>query len=116
MINFPCARFIVNIRSNVEEQVQSYQTNFHWNLTASELIGKNMFLRQLDKNLGSSSKLTDMTYWKKENDTKTINEVVDWLGFENCKFDGVPHENNHGYEPDRESELSLGKNCRYPHV
>ena len=42
--------------------------------------------------------------------------LVHWLGFENCKFNGVPHENNHGYEPDRESEFGLGKNCRYPHV
>ena len=42
--------------------------------------------------------------------------LVHWLGFENCKFNGVPHENNHGYEPDRESEFGLGKNCRYSHV
>lgn len=112
--NFPCARFLINVRSNMTELAQSYSDNFHWNVSEADLFNKTEFLRDLHTELGFSSYLLDMRWWK--NNVEILNEAVKWLGFENCAFDSVYHENKGGYERDTNETISVGAKCRYPHI
>lgn len=112
--SFPCARFIINVRSNMTELAQSYRDNFHWNVSESDLFNKTEFLRNLHTELGYSSFLIDMKWWR--NNVQILNDAIKWLGFENCSFKSIYHENKGGYERDANETISLGDNCRYPHV
>ena len=123
--SFPCARFIINIRSNVTEQSQSILSNFEPlkgdkvpNYTFDEIVEKfnnqTNFLKELAVHLGKQkAMLLDMNAWK--NDVSILNNVIDWLGFENCAFERVKHENFDGFGRDEDS-FHLGKDCRYPYV
>ncbi len=114
--NFPCAKFVVNIRSNEENQVQSLVNNFHWKEEQEEQKIKGLehgtqFLRKFHRWMGDeSSRLIDMSEWK--DDVGIINDLLDWLGFENCAFKNLIHENHDGYERDTTTKVHLGKKCR----
>jgi hypothetical protein len=112
--NFPCARFIVNIRSDIEKQVESFHKNFHWDISDDVLKNETEFLKDFHFRLEHRSKMIDMSDWK--DDVSVLNEVVDWLGFENCAFNSIKHENKGGYEVDNSTSVNLGQNCIYPHV
>ena len=112
--SFPCARFVINIRSDTEALTNSYHTNFNWNVTEPDLVNRTQFLRDLDEHLGYSSTLIDFTYWQHKIDN--LNAVIDWLGFENCAFNAMVHENSEGYNADKNTTLSLGENCIYPYL
>ena len=121
--NFPCARFIINIRSNTENQLHSMSDAFDWDkknqsghdelLKAKEddVLRQNAFLTSLHEVMGEkSSQLIDMSQWK--DDVGVLNKVVDWMGFENCAFNSLVHENHDRYEHDTTTEIHLGDNCR----
>lgn len=118
--NFPCARFIFNERSNIGNQLKSMDSAFWWTkkhgkdyreTKKDELIEQIDFLKKLHNILGKSrSKLIDMTKWK--DDVSILNNVVEWLGYENCSFDTMLHENHNRYKPDRETKLHMGENCQ----
>eukprot|EP00551_Chaetoceros_affinis_P017970 CAMPEP_0203718966 /NCGR_PEP_ID=MMETSP0092-20131115/3117_1 /ASSEMBLY_ACC=CAM_ASM_001090 /TAXON_ID=426623 /ORGANISM="Chaetoceros affinis, Strain CCMP159" /LENGTH=207 /DNA_ID=CAMNT_0050598237 /DNA_START=391 /DNA_END=1014 /DNA_ORIENTATION=+ len=123
--NFPCARFVINIRSDTGALANSVINAFSkddYDDTFEEFKKKTTFLKRLAELLneggnGNSSsdraKLIDMEEWK--DDVSIFNDLLDWLGFENCSFPKVLHENFDGYEHDN-SEISLGEQCIYPHV
>ena len=52
-----------------------------------------------------------MEEWTKN--VTQLNEVVEWLGFRNCQYDKVLHNNKNGYEGD-ESPIDLGRGCLSP--
>ena len=116
--NFPCSRFLINIRSDMEEQLQSISSTFHKgkkkkkdNNMEDELLRKNHFLLQLHDILGNDrSKMIDMSIWK--DDISVLNNVVDWLGFKDCAFDALLHENFDGYGRDHQTNVHVGDNCR----
>ena len=110
--NFPCSRFIVNIRSDVESQVES-MNNLSWNTGEEAINEANEFYKNFaDKMGGHAAKLIDLTEWK--DDVEILNDVVAWLGFKDCSFTDIYHENSKqsgGYGRDQGTEIELGSNC-----
>ena len=113
--NFPCARIILNYRSNVESQLESISSRFSASTrTSSELEEFNSFQRDLAHDLGPDmATLLDMNEWK--DNVEVINDAVDWLGFQNCRFQELVHENHDGYQRDEEHGVELSKDCWYPY-
>ena len=116
--NFPCAKYIVNIRSNVYKQALSWKKI--WEKTGGRSIQQirdkvekeNDFLHRFSKKLGDDKvKLINKEAWT-ENIT-VLNEVVDWAGFRHCQYDKMLHQNKNRYEEDR-SEVHLGDECHSP--
>ena len=110
---FPCARFLVNFRSDVQAQVESFHSNFHWNVSDDFMKDQNKFLTKLYGNLKDRARMIDISIWK--NNVTVLNEIVDWLGFENCAFSSIFHENQDGYRRDKKTSMDLGNQCTYPH-
>ncbi len=119
--NFPCSRFIININSRYIRQSMAMKKHLHEKvngLKRSEVRDKlkreNDFLTELSFLLGdNSAKLLDIVEWSE--DVSVINDVVEWLGFENCQFNTLVQENENGYSHDSQWEGGLGPGCRYPH-
>lgn len=113
---FPCSRIVVNIRSDIESQLKSLNTTFssaHNYIKGTEFI-KNMndFLVGVAKDLGPDmAKLVDMTEWTK--DVEILNDVILWLGYRDCRFSAIVHENTNGFGRDHETLPDLGANCHY---
>lgn len=118
--NFPCSRFIINIRSDMEDQLKSMSLAFKWSdknnskdldMRKDRLENQNQFLFNLQKELGDkSSQLIDMSQWK--DDVGVLNKMVSWLGFDGCAFDAIVHENHDRYGHDMETEVRVGDNCK----
>lgn len=113
---FPCSRVVANIRSDVESQLKSMSNTFkndHKGADDTDKILKmNDFLIRVAEELGSDmAKLIDMNDWTQNVDV--LNEVVQWLGYRECKYAGIVHENAAGYDRDHETEHDMGKNCHY---
>ena len=45
-----------------------------------------------------------------------LNDVVEWLGYKDCLFNTITHDNENGYTVDNTTVIDLGENCRYPFV
>lgn len=113
--SFPCARFIINIRSDIEKQGKSVVSAFGKDdlYEAMESINSQTnFLKELAHRLGNNkARLIDMSKWK--NDVSILNNIINWLGFKGCQFKDVIHENHDNYGSDSR-EIDLGKYCRLP--
>jgi len=118
--HFPCSKVLINLQTNITHQYTSFKETFN-HTEGTEYLGPSMkrlkevndFQRSLMANLGGPmAKLIDMDNWAK--DVRILNEVVVWLGYQNCEFDNIVHENLAGYTRDEETELHLGKNCLFP--
>ncbi len=116
---FPCSRIIVNIRTNITGQLHSIQDTF--SAAAQEEAGKsvdeieryNQYLVNLADELGSDmAKVIDLSKWK--DNVTVLNDVVDWLGFQDCKFKNIVHENVNGYGRDHETDVGIDDKCHYP--
>mmetsp|Transcript_3762 Transcript_3762/g.4933 ORF Transcript_3762/g.4933 Transcript_3762/m.4933 type:complete len:389 (-) Transcript_3762:169-1335(-) len=115
---FPCSRIIVNIRSNVTSQLHSIEDTFKNKKqqvkTENEIIKMNQYLIDVANMLGPKmAKVIDMAEWTQNVDI--LNDVVDWMGFKNCKFHDVVHENQNGFGRDHETDPHLGDKCHYPY-
>jgi len=111
---FPCSKFVVNVRSDVAAQITS-QTNLGWDDRGEERVMlENQFLMQFAENMGHQATLIDMAQWRENVDV--LNDVVSWLGFQQCQFSQLLHANDHGqggYSEDQ-TVLDLGKECHFP--
>jgi hypothetical protein len=120
--HYPCTKALINYQSNLTHQYESFRKTFNHNdkpedyggPSMDELEEFNKFQEELHANLGGSSRLIDMDRWTK--DVEILNSVVDWLGYKNCRFEKIAHENDGGYATDKETVLDLGDDCLYPHV
>lgn len=116
--SFPCARYIVNKRSDVEKTAISYQKAFQWNSPLPELekfIKEEIdFLEAVAGELGpDAAKVIDLENWKRN--VGILNTLLFWLGFHDCSFDAILHDNrDHGYEPDQDREIHVGDHCQAP--
>jgi len=116
--NFPCSKVVINIRSDPVSQVQSQVSQFnHTKNTEGTILQYNRFLGKLQQILGTKVAYTiDMMDWsgKSENakGVEVLNSLVEWLGFENCRFKSIVHENHDGLGRDSETDIGLKSNCR----
>ena len=113
--NFPCARILVNINSNVEEQVSSIQTAFGSGKNSyrvrKDIETANQHLKQLAQELGSQrALLLDKDQWTR--DINVLNEAVSWMGFPTpeCHFPELLEFNTNKYQNGK-TQLSLNPNC-----
>ena len=113
--NFPCSKVIINIRRNITNQFKSRE-HLGWskeNLDAEALQNVSQLHEEFAQWLGPDmGKLLYMEDWTKN--VTILNQVVEWLGFQDCVFDKFFHENNHGYGRDKKTHPHLGPNCRAP--
>ena len=112
--NFPCSRFVVNIRSDLESQVESMNSlHSPWNANEEKIEKANKFYRNFTRIMGGhAAQLIDMSEWK--DDVGILNSVVDWLGYKNCAFNDIYHENSKesgGFGTDKLTRIDLGPNC-----
>ena len=116
--NFPCAKFIINTRSNIDDMARSQKTFFkrenrhkNYSQVHDELEKENQFLHMFAKEMGSSkSRLIFMGEWTAN--VTALNEVVEWAGFQNCRFNSTFHHNKNGYNTDKKSVIGLGDKCQ----
>ena len=113
--NFPCAKYIINTRLDVGSQVASRKQNLKKMAdigTHDQIKRQNDFLAQFTEYMGEEmARMIYMEEWTKN--VTQLNEVVEWLGFRNCQYDKVLHNNKNGYEGD-ESPIDLGRGCLSP--
>jgi len=114
--NFPCSRIVINIRSNVKDQLKSVTKHFGSNKEGKNttfIEVQNQFLIELSKELGDEmSRLVDMNEWIKDIDI--LNDLVTWLGFRGCTYKQIVHENSKGYQRDKNTDPGIDKSCFYP--
>jgi len=127
--NFPCAKYIVNTRLDKEAQATSHlqypklptrdtstQVKYVHESTLEETVDKlkreDGFLSEFAQHMDAyQARLIYMEDWV--NNVTHLNEVVEWLGFRNCQYDKVLHNNANGYEQDK-SLLEVGGGCQAP--
>jgi len=70
--HIPCSRVIVNIRSNINEQAQSWAKAFHNELDVDSLVEYNHLLESVSASFGQDrARLLDMSEWSSiDNDAK----------------------------------------------
>jgi hypothetical protein len=115
---FPCARIVVNLRSNTEDQAASRIQSFNLKQNGSELTSglelQNEKLRYIAELFGDQGILLDSSEWTKN--VSSLNQVVEWLGFdESCFFQELLEFNTtggDGYGNGKES-LNMDPKCRY---
>jgi hypothetical protein len=118
---FPCARFVMNIRSNTEEQATSWHTNFHGSKTIEEvsdhLNEETEKIKYLHELLKDRSVLLDSSTWIPN--LTTLNQAVEWLGFHRtCHFPYVLEFNTQkklfgSKMASGTTKLEMNPNCRY---
>ncbi len=52
------------------------------------------------------AKIIRFDHWK--DNVTVLNEVLDWLGFEKCRYNVITHENENGYGVDNSTVVDLG--------
>ncbi len=118
--HFPCARFIINIRSDLERQIQSQLFSFDVKPEYIKQLAVQMQrLKEMAQLLGSTrAKLIDSMIWTE--DVSQLNQVVTWLGFDEqyCSFPKLMELNtgrlrnklghHHGL-----TNVTLDPRCRY---
>lgn len=112
---FPCSRIIVNICSNATQQLIS-RKGMGWHTKKSEVESQTRDLQRVAQMFGPHrAYLLDSSEWTASpaNGTRIINEMVEWLGFRNCRFHRLAHDNANSYSLDR-TVIDLGPNCYLP--
>lgn len=116
--NFPCAKFVVNIRSDVQSQLKSQETTFvkHLNNTTNPILQQNIFLLSLAEEIGENAIQIDMMEWSK--DVSVLNNVFKWIGFQGCTLETVIHTNDgkDGFQQEAQEKRLFGPTCHYPHL
>lgn len=131
--HFPCSKVLINYQTNVTHEYLSFKRTFHGNGKDGDNGGKegemkkeykgpsieyfkeiNKFQEELSHHLGDEmSRLIDMDQWV--HDVGILNSVVQWMGYEKCRFNKIVHENDKGYSTDKDTVLSVGEECSYPY-
>lgn len=122
--HFPCSKVLINYQTNVTHEYLSFKRTFHHNNGGGkdkEYRGPsieyfkqiNKFQEDLSHSLGDEmSRLIDMDQWV--HDVEILNSVIQWMGYKKCRFNKIVHENDKGYSTDKDTVLSVGKECYYP--
>ena len=111
--SFPCARILVNIRSDEEEQRASYSKIHAFRKDGVSISRMNNRLIRVANMFGNQAMLLDSSEWTKN--ITSLNKVVTWLGFHpNCQFENLLEFNTEGrgYKHGQ-TELNMNPKCRY---
>ena len=121
---FPCAKYIVNIRSGIDGQAES-RAKLGWKVNKEKMEGANDFLERFAKQMGQNkARLIDMNDWvaepfendESEKGVRVLNHAVRWLGFKDCRFQSLLLENNNSTYKADTTAVNLGDNCYYPGI
>jgi hypothetical protein len=113
---FPCARFVVNFRSDVQHQAASWKKQFGAKNTtkASQVIQLDNDLLHIFHNAMGRKRsfLLDSTVWTQN--ISSFNDMVDWLGFaQACHFPAaLEYNTDKGYKATK-TEVDLSQDCMY---
>lgn len=125
---FPCTRFVVNVRSDVESQVLSMQKG--WNRKETDAVGhseheaekrkrerENVILAHIAREILGPERaiLLDSSEWTQN--VTVLNTAVEWLGFSrDCFFTELMQFNtggDKGYDSTKTTLTPHGPGCRY---
>ena len=116
---FPCTRFVVNVRSDVESQVLSQQKA--WNNIGTDELGtqkrENVILERIARDILGPDRaiFLDSSEWTKN--VTVLNKAVEWLGFSReCFFTELMQFNtagDSGYGSTKKTLTPHGPGCRY---
>lgn len=112
--HLPCARYLVNYRSDIKAHIKSWGTNFNWTGDiAKEIQMENDNLMLLYSMLGpDQAYLLDSTKWTKN--VTVLNEALGWLGYNSsCYFPEVLEFNTKQYMHTKTEfgDASIFSNC-----
>jgi hypothetical protein len=114
----PCARFLINYRSDVHAQAESMNEAFngghgHIDKIEHEMELENMRLLNIAERFGPErSFVLDSSKWTKN--ITVLNEAVHWLGFSKaCWFPYLLEFNTETYANGGHTTLTLQKECCY---
>lgn len=115
---FPCTRVVVNIQSDTWRQAKSQQMWFETKGSLKNISQKlehlNQEYQQVARLFGPHAVLVDASEWSADGGIAKINKLVQWLGFEDCRFEKLWHDNAEGSETDSSlRNVTLGPECRY---
>lgn len=110
---FPCARILINIRSNVTQQAASQAKTFGVDGTLAEMQAKNQRMIKLQGIFGRDyARLLDSSDWTKN--VTALNEVVEWLGFsKECFFQSLLEFNTKEYTNGKTTRMPIHPGCKY---
>jgi hypothetical protein len=119
--NFPCTKFIVNIRSATGDQAISQVRAFPEGNpliagSAEKLLQLNERMRSLVKLFGGDQAyLLDSSEWTK--DLESLNQAVEWLGFhKSCHFQELLDFNTgpgRGIGGEAKTQIDMNPECHY---
>lgn len=97
--NLPCARFLVNYRSDIKALAKSFEKNFYWSGDIENRIREEIdSLKHLFELLGpEQAHLLDSAMWTKN--VTVLNEALDWMGYsQSCHFSELLEFNTEEYK------------------
>jgi len=110
-LHFPCSRVLGNIRLDKSAQILSLNSTFEKDVQQETLDAYNDFIIQFIEELGTErARLLHMEEWT--HSVSKLNEVVEWLGFIDCSYSNIVHENNGGITRDNITTAGLNAKCR----
>ena len=83
---------------------------------SKEIQIENAHIASIAKKFGDEkARLIDISKCTQgEDGLKVLNDVVRWLGFRNCEFNSLYHENDNGFAHADTSRSILSSGCYYP--
>lgn len=112
---FPCSRIVINYRSDLEQQSHSVLWNSNPEKSKETLAGFNNRLHTLAELLGHDmAYVMDGAEWQSRegNGTQAFDRLAYWLGYRDCKFSRIAHDNIKNLNIDS-AEIELGPRCRH---
>jgi len=111
--HIPCSRVIVNIRSNINEQAQSWAKAFHNELDVDSLVEYNHLLESVSASFGQDrARLLDMSEWSSiDNDAKkdiSGDNNVEIENDDNDEMDDNGDDDDDDDDDDNESKFESG--------
>jgi hypothetical protein len=118
--HFPCTRYIVNHRSDVEEQAESQIKAFQHKKIVKDSVDDKISQLEHEFNrlskfaelMGDRAMIIDSSNWTEH--VGELNKAVRWLGFSKCEFDKVLELNTkNDYGATGPSKIKMNSQCRY---
>jgi hypothetical protein len=119
---YPCSKILVNYRSDTQALLKSRHHTFGKNDKMDKLIRDAQKLQDIAQCLDSKGKvprmkMIDMNEWSSSESkgVEVFNDVAKFLGYKNCSYPFVVHNNDGGYNIDKRiDQLKLNHSCQPP--